>query len=50
MAGSPFGKYLLYERIAAGGMAEIYRAKLMAKTQVGSLQELVRRTVLAGLA
>jgi two-component system, LuxR family, response regulator FixJ len=29
---------------------EIYRAKLMAKTQVGSLQELVRSAVLAGLA
>ncbi|MBX9930660.1 MAG: response regulator [Methylobacterium sp.] len=29
---------------------EIYRAKLMAKTQAESLQELVRWTVLAGLA
>ncbi|MER2268270.1 response regulator FixJ [Methylobacterium oxalidis] len=29
---------------------EIYRAKLMAKTQAGSLQELVRWAVLAGLA
>jgi two-component system, LuxR family, response regulator FixJ len=29
---------------------EIYRAKLMAKTQVNSLQELVRRAVLAGFA
>ncbi len=29
---------------------EIYRAKLMAKTQAGTLQELVRWAVLAGLA
>ena len=29
---------------------EIYRAKLMAKTQAESLQELVRWSVLAGLA
>ena len=29
---------------------EIYRAKLMAKTQAASLQELVRWCVLAGLA
>ncbi len=29
---------------------EIYRAKLMAKTQAASLQELVRWSVLAGLA
>ena len=29
---------------------EIYRAKLMTKTQAGSLQELVRWAVLAGLA
>ncbi len=29
---------------------EIYRAKLMAKTQAASLQDLVRRAVLAGLA
>ncbi len=29
---------------------EIYRAKLMAKTQAGNLQELVRWSVLAGLA
>lgn len=29
---------------------EIYRAKLMAKTQAGNLQELVRWAVLAGLA
>jgi serine/threonine protein kinase len=30
MSGTPFGKYLLFERIAAGGMAEIYRAKYVA--------------------
>jgi two-component system, LuxR family, response regulator FixJ len=29
---------------------EIYRAKLMAKTQAASVQDLVRRAVLAGLA
>jgi len=34
MSGSPFGKYLLYERIAAGGMAEIYRAKYVAAAGV----------------
>jgi serine/threonine protein kinase len=34
MSGSPFGKYLLYERIAAGGMAEIYRAKYAAAAGV----------------
>ena len=34
MPGSPFGKYLLYERIAAGGMAEIYRAKYVAAAGV----------------
>ena len=29
---------------------EIYRAELMTKTQAANLQELVRRSVLAGLA
>ena len=28
--GQPFGKYLLLDRIAAGGMAEIFRAKYVA--------------------
>jgi serine/threonine protein kinase len=30
MAGTPFGKYQLLERIAAGGMAEIYKARYVA--------------------
>lgn len=32
--GQPFGKYELYDRIAAGGMAEIYRARYRAAAGV----------------
>ncbi len=32
--GQKFGKYLLIDRLAAGGMAEIYRAKFMAAAGV----------------
>ncbi|MBI5545739.1 MAG: serine/threonine protein kinase [Deltaproteobacteria bacterium] len=33
-SGQPFGKYLLLDRIAAGGMAEIFRAKYVAAAGV----------------
>ena len=33
-AGQPFGKYILLDRIAAGGMAEIFRAKYVAAAGV----------------
>jgi serine/threonine protein kinase len=32
--GTPFGKYQLFERLAAGGMAEIYRAKMLGAAGV----------------
>ena len=42
-----FGKFFLLQRLAVGGMAEIYRAKVMTKMEAASFADLIR-TVVAG--